>query len=167
MKSLPLFVILVTLSSSAYAEHGCQDGFIPVNQGGQQVCVADYNLPYWNNQDSSDPVVPAGPKWEDRWGAIATDASNGGVGTAANRSSKREAEKAALTSCRSKGGNKCKISLAYYNQCGAMAWGDSYAVTRGAGTLQEASEDAMKICGENTKNCSIYYGECSLPERIQ
>ncbi|WP_392389941.1 DUF4189 domain-containing protein [Acinetobacter courvalinii] len=44
--------------------------------------------------------------------------------------SKRQAEKAALTECRAKGGKKCEVDLAYYNQCAVMVTGDNSYLSR-------------------------------------
>jgi hypothetical protein len=105
--------------------------------------------------------------WADRWGAIATDATNGGVGTAVSMSSKRKAEKAALEVCRTKGGSGCKLSLTYYNQCGAMAWGATHMATASAQTIEKASELAVDSCAKGSTDCQIYYADCSMAERIQ
>lgn len=70
MKTQHLFLFgllsasVFALSNSASAEYGCQAGHIPVYQGLQQVCVADYNLPHWQNKKSSQPKA----KWATRWG---------------------------------------------------------------------------------------------------
>jgi hypothetical protein len=108
--------------------------------------------------------------WADRWGAIAIDdtVAEGGIGTVVGMPSKRKAEKAALAECRASGGGAgCKINLSYYNQCGVIAWGQNYATAMGASTIEEASEAAKQKCDEHTKDCQIYYAECSMAERIQ
>lgn len=165
---LLLWGVLLSFSCVAYAEHGCQEGFVPVNQGnGQgQTCVADYNLPYWNNRDSGESTA-SGPQWETRWGAIAIDFREGKIGTASTMSSKRGAEKDALSDCRSNGGTACKLALSYHNQCGVMAWGESYATTESAETLEQASARAIRSCSAKSSDCQIYYSDCSLAERVR
>lgn len=165
MKARVLFV-LVALSLSCLAEaQNC--GGMPAVNG---VCIppdsptSPLNSTY-GQQPGQPAVLPM--KWADRWGAIATDATNGGVGAAASLPSKRKAEKAALATCRTKGGSGCKIALSYYNQCAAMAWGASYATTTAAATIEEASDNAIARCSEHTTDCQIYYADCSMAERVQ
>lgn len=151
----------------AHAEQGCAPGFFP---GGTQpngpVCVP---IPgYGTTNATTSSSAPAHvPEWATRWGAIAIDETNSGVGVAAGMSSKRRAEKAAMKGCRAKGGSACKINLIYQNQCAVIAWGDTQASVLGAATIQEASDVALEDCGKRTSNCRIYYADCSLPERIQ
>lgn len=110
--------------------------------------------------------VPS-PRWASRWGAIAIDETNSGVGTSVAMSSKRKAEKAAMRDCQAQGGNGCKISIAYHDQCAAIAWGDVQASVLSAGTVEEAANVALEDCEKHTDNCRIYYSDCSYPERIQ
>ncbi|WP_414649256.1 DUF4189 domain-containing protein [Dyella sp.] len=49
--------------------------------------------------------------WVSSWGAIATDKAKGLLSTASGNSSQGAAELSALTECRSKGGDACKIDL--------------------------------------------------------
>lgn len=161
MRSL-ILAVLLGLSGSAFAEHGCQDGFVPVNQGnGQgQTCVADYNLPYWN--DSSQSATPT-EVWVDRWGAIAVNPDNGNVGTIANQSSKRKAKQVALERC----GSNCEVEITYYNQCAAIAWGTGRYSVNSAANADEASSRAIESCGRGASDCKVVFTECSLPERTQ
>lgn len=159
MKSL-LLVVLLGLSGAAYAEHGCQAGFIPVNQGNGQTCVADYNLPHWKNQ--SQPVTPS-VTWADRWGAIASNGKTGNVGTIAGQQNKKKAKKIALERC----GDGCKIDMVYYNQCAAIAWGTGSYSVNGAATIDEASTKAMSVCGQGANDCKVVFTECSMAERIR
>lgn len=111
--------------------------------------------------------MATGPSWMTTWGAIATDSSVSAIGSVTRQSSKRQAQKNAIKNCRANGGTKkCKVSLAYYNQCGVMAIGDSFAVTHGAGTVEEASKAAIARCSSETRNCRIILSECSYPVRV-
>jgi hypothetical protein len=93
---------------------------------------------------------------------------NGSVGAVKNMESKNKAQKAALAQCRTNGGGYgCKDALTYYNQCGVIAWGESYAATYSAATIEKASERAVEICSTQTEDCQIYYADCSLPERVR
>jgi hypothetical protein len=165
----PMLFSLLIVSSSVYAEHGCQDGFIPVNRGNGQTCVADYNLPYWANKNDESSTVPSNPQFAEKWGAIAIDdtSADTGLGTVSDMPSKRKAEKVALAKCRENGGAACKIKLSYYNQCAAIAWGDTGYNAARAATIEEASEISIRECSVNHAGCKIYYSECSLPVRVQ
>lgn len=99
---------------------------------------------------------------------IAADAITGSLGTAVDMPSSEEAERTAMSSCESKGGStNCKIYVTYRNGCGAMVAGDKAFNVRGAPTLLEATDTAMKTCKGGTTNCRVYYSACSLPVRIK
>lgn len=144
------------------AEGGtCPPGYYPVNSPGVAGCAP---IPgYGGGQDP----VPTGPTWMTTWGAIATDNSVSAIGSVTRQSSKRQAQRSAIKNCRANGGTKkCKVSLVYYNQCGVMTVGDSFAVTHGAGTVEEASRAAIARCSSETSNCRVILSECSYPVRI-
>ena len=154
-------------SGWAQAEQGCAPGFFP---GGTQpngpTCVP---IPGYGTTNNTTPpsISTPSPQWATRWGAIAIDETNSGVGVSVSMSSKRKAEKAAMKECRAKGGSSCRINLAYHNQCAVIAWGDTQASVLGASTIQEASAIAMEDCGKHTSNCRIYYADCSYAERVE
>lgn len=102
MKSL-LLVPLLSLSGIAYAEHGCQERFIPVNQDNGQTCVADYNLPHWKNKGDNQSAAKTGPQWALTWGAIALDETTGSVGATVGKSSKNDAKREAMARCAESG----------------------------------------------------------------
>ena len=173
MKSL-LLVVLLSVSGFAYAENGCQDGFIPVNQGNGQTCVADYNLPYWKGKNNSNSV-PAGPRWKTTWGAVAMSASGtGDVGTSIGKYSKNDAKREAIQRCEASG-SKCKLSLAYHNQCVVIAWASENgkaiggaAQTQGGPSIEVASKLALTACSKarNGGECTIVYSECTKPVQL-
>jgi hypothetical protein len=109
----------------------------------------------------------APPKWETRWGAIATDAEHAKLGVVIAASNKRMAELGALEDCKNKGGSNCKLQLSYYNQCAAMVVGDRVMNTGSAATLEEAKQMGLSECQKDDSNCRVYYSGCSLPERVQ
>lgn len=151
-------------SGLAYAEQGCPAGLIPTGQAPGPICVP---MPGYGIGGAS-PVQqqPRGPRWSDRYGAIAADYAHGKFGTASNMSSNRKAVDSALAERRAKGGvaEECKKGLhSWANGCGAVVWGDQYAVTRSAASEEQASAAALKECGENTSDCRVYYSACSLP----
>jgi hypothetical protein len=108
-----------------------------------------------------------GPYWATRWGAIAVDGGTGKFGGIEGLSSKRKAQKAAISECRRSGGKKCNVIASYYNQCGAMAWGDSKVASYTGPSRQEAIEFALQSCNKTTTNCESYYSGCSYPERVR
>ncbi|MFD0726805.1 DUF4189 domain-containing protein [Lysobacter brunescens] len=102
------------------------------------------------------------------WGAIAADGDKQVVASSYNQGSKRKAESSAIKECRAKGGSKkCKAWVSFYNQCGAMAAGDSQAVAFRAPTVDEASRGAVRDCASRTTNCKLIQTVCSYPARVQ
>jgi hypothetical protein len=163
-----LVLVLLSLSGSAMAEHGCPDGYVPVFQGGSQnrTCVVDYNLPV--RQEQGQPVQQPQERWESRWGALADD-GNGTMGAVTDFASKSAAQAAAITECKKRGGKGCKVVLAYYDQCAAAAVSTSSGSTFSAPTEEEAKSSALRRCEEKNGPgaCWIYYSACSLPARVQ
>ena len=168
MKAKYLLVLGLLASSWTQAEQGCAPGFSlnPNSTPGGPMCTPIPGYGTTNNPSQSQPLVPE-PRWATRWGAIAIDDTNSGVGTAVGMRSKRKAEKAAMQECQAKGGDGCRIDLAYFNQCGVIAWGDTHYVTAGSATISEASELALNDCEKTSSNCRIYYADCSYAERVQ
>lgn len=81
--------------------------------------------------------------------------------------SKQSAQKVAIAQCKANGGGKsCKVGLAFYNQCGVIASGDTATVMQGGATIEIASGMGLKKCSNDTTNCKIYYSDCSPPVRI-
>lgn len=148
------------------AEGNCPQGYYPIGggNGGWQGCAP---IPSSGGGQSSPPDT--GPQWAKRWGAIALDPSAGRYGGAEGQSSARRAEKAAVANCKKNGGGRqCKVlGGAYYNQCGALAWGDKRAEAYSAATTDEASTGAVQMCSQKTSNCKIYYSGCSYPVRVR
>lgn len=166
MKAKTLLAMgLLGLSGPAWAQ-GCPAG---IPSAGNPACIPPdrENSPYYQGHGGSNRSAAPRAIWADRWGAIAFDNTNGGVGMAASMSSKRKAEKAAMAQCRAKGGQGCWIELAYHNQCAAIAWGSRYATTASAATAGQASTRAIETCSQKTDSCKVVYSDCSIPERIQ
>jgi hypothetical protein len=152
--------LLLFFASPVLAEGGtCPPGYYPVNSPGVMGCAP---MP----GGSAEPV-DTGPSWMTTWGAIAADGDKQVVASSFNKGSKRKAESAAIKECRAKGGSKkCKTWVSFYNQCGALAAGDSQAVAFRAGTIEEASRGAVKDCSALTPNCRIVQTVCSYPVRV-
>lgn len=167
MKLKYLSVLALLFSGAVQAEQGCPDGLYPGGAGPGQICIP---MPGYGISGSSGSTQAAEPKWVTRWGAIATDdgSTGGGIlGQSESLSSKRKAEKAALSDCRAKGGNNCALVQAYHDQCIAVAWGRSRPYSVSAENSKAASDFAIAKCGESDTSCGIYYTGCSYPERVQ
>lgn len=166
-----LTISLLSISGLAYAEGGCPSGMIPYSGTGLSSCGPIPAGYYGNNNDNNSAGQSYKPpvRWATSWGAIAFDYKSGKVGAVTGQPSEQPAEAAAISECRKRGGGKdCEyISLTYYNQCAAMAWGHDQSVSSHAATIDEASERAMKRCNKLTTDCQIYYADCSLAKRIQ
>lgn len=162
-----VFVAFLSVLSSAAVAQGCPNG-IPA--AGNPGCIPpdQSNSPYYQS-GSSGQNVPAA-HWEDRWGAIAIDDRDGGVGLGAAEmmATERKAKKAALGECRAKGGTSCRVILAYYNQCGVVVAGDAGWNSTSAGSVDEATKRSFEKCKKSgLKNCKAYYSNCSLAERVR
>ncbi|URL59526.1 DUF4189 domain-containing protein [Luteibacter flocculans] len=123
-------------------------------------------MPGYNAPNASTPVAPA-PVWKDKWGAIALDKDAGDAGTIADRDTKAIAVHDAMSDCKARGAQGCKVVLTYYNQCAAIAWSDD---SYGASTdknLQMAEDGALGACRKNGTGCKIVYSACSMPERVR
>jgi len=116
VKKALIFCALFCLFNFARAEGGCADGYYPANPPAPNVC---YPFPETErNTQTQQYQIPL----ETRWGAIATDNLNVGA------KSKRIAAKAAVAQCRSNGGTKCIVDIAYYNQCAVIVLGEKNTI---------------------------------------
>ena len=96
-------------------------------------------------------------------GAIAPSPEGGVLGTAVGAKNKHEAERQALADCQAKGGEACKVAVAYHNQCAAMILGEkTYNLVR-AVSIEEAEQIGFKDCMKDNSNCRIYYSACTEP----
>lgn len=112
---------------------------------------------------------PPPVKWVERWGAIATYEPAGIFGTATGMASKADAENAAMSECKKRGGGaNCKLDVWYSNQCVAMVVSDRGYNTSTGKTTELAAQKGMRTCIESgDPNCHVYYTACSNAERIQ
>jgi hypothetical protein len=111
---------------------------------------------------NGQPAQPRG-RWEIRWGAIAIDETKNTLGAVVGMRSKSKATKAAVEKCRANNGSlACKKTLySYYNQCAAVAWGDTGYIRASGPNLNEVSQRAMLSCSKTVSNCKVVYAECS------
>jgi len=163
-----LLAMLFLVVSAVHAEGGCPPGFEPSGVApSPQDPVACRPIPSYNQQQTQQQAPPP-PSWISQWGAVATDAIKGSLGTATNLPSKNSAEQVALADCQSNGGLQCKINVSYDNECAVLVVGATgYNVSANV-TLDKAIQHAMKVCGaDGDKTCQVYYSACSLPVQIQ
>lgn len=96
------------------------------------------------------------------------DPVSGKTAVAGNKRNQKQAESEAVASCTKKGGSNCKVTVSYGNQCGVLAWGNNWTVSRSAPTLEEASKQALDQCQRDIgAACEVFFSDCSLPVRVQ
>ncbi|RUL66561.1 DUF4189 domain-containing protein [Dyella dinghuensis] len=157
-------ISLLCVSFAAHAEGGCPPGMIPYSGTDISSCGP---IPPGYYQNSQQPQAPP-MQWASTWGAIATDEPHGILGAAVGMPSKREAEQAALSDCRSKNGSDCKLELAYDNECAALVVSKTGYVVTAHQTKDLAIQSGMKTCRDSGyEDCHAYYSACSLPQQIQ
>lgn len=105
----------------------------------------------------------------DLWAAIAVgeteqNCRSSAAGYAWDYSSRRSAERDALSQCRSGGGN-CLSGrvVSWRNGCGAFAEGDGCGGgwTGGHDSRSSAERQALSLCRQNTQNCSVVRSICT------
>lgn len=151
---------------TGHAEQGCPDGLAPIGQAPGPICVPQPGYGIGGSSPIQQrPNVPQ-PRWLERWGAIAIDGVAQKMGAVTDKKSSRDAQKAALKECQTRGGSaqECKKTLLVYgNGCGAVALGADFVVARGGGSIEQASERAQKECSANSVDCEVLYTRCSYP----
>lgn len=134
-------------ASSAAVGQGCPGG---IPSAGNPGCIppGQSNSPYYQSGSSASAAPVA--RWDDRWGAIALDDRDNGIGlgVAQMADSERAAKKSAIDDCRAKGGLSCKVILAYYNQCGVVVAGDRGLNSTSAASVDEAAKRGLKSVRE-------------------
>ncbi len=121
-----------------------------------------------NSGDSTPPQDSGGSQPTrtvivDRFGAVALNAKTGTYGYAQQKSSKEEAQTAAIADCN----DGCSIVGTYSNQCAAYVKGiqpTGYGLSKlGFGKSKPVAEqNALAACGKKAKNCQILMSECSI-----
>lgn len=161
-----LLLGLLCVSGHAFAEGGCPEGMYPTGggNGGWTSCAP---IPGYGSSGPGQSNPQPSQVWVKQWGAIAVDEKAGRLGGTDGSSSKREAKKAAIEECQKNGGSKCKVAIAYYNQCGALAWGDNYGTSASGPERDDTIKNALASCVKETVNCKIYYAGCSYSARVR
>jgi hypothetical protein len=114
--------------------------------------------------------IPSQPAavWEERWGAIAMDYGNGAAGGVKDGATKQDATRRAIERCTGSGGTQCELTIAFENQCVAVAQKSvSGAIsTATAADSTEATARVLQRCGDGTV-CKVVYEFCVRPVRVK
>lgn len=159
--------VIFLLLPTAVSAQGCPAG---IPSAGNPACIPQdrENSPYYQGGQGQGLE----PRWHLTWGAIASDSGTGDIGVAVGKYSKVDAQREALERCADHGATKCKVLLAYHNQCAAIAWptknGDlvgGTSVTRGGPSVEDASAGALSSCAAKNYGglCKIIYSDCTKP----
>ncbi|QQP96797.1 DUF4189 domain-containing protein [Lysobacter enzymogenes] len=101
-------------------------------------------------------------QWTQRWGAIAGD-GRGHWGESDSRRYRIQATREALRRCRENGGERCKLTVTYGDQCVAQASDGATAVAMVRPTREAAVDAALSDCAgyAQGRECRIRYAACS------
>lgn len=164
-----LVLLMLFLPRLAMAEGRCPPGQYPIGGQGVGGCA-----PIATGDEADAPSPKPTGKWETRWGAIVEDADVLATGVADTRKSKRDATSAATKECERLGGKKCKLRIAYYNQCVAMADPTVESRKRTPGQSTANAEETLELAKSKAlqrfeaygsgQDCTIVYSACSMSE---
>jgi len=161
-------LIILSISGVAAAEGRCPPGMF---ETGSRDYIGCAPIPGYGQQGDSDSDPPPTPMvWERRWRAIAREVGGGSLAGVNGFKSETAAKQAAITQCQATATVSkaaCKVTLPYYNQCAAFAWGPGWGGAVSAADLPKAKEEALKDCNSKTGTaCEIFYTGCSLDELV-
>ncbi|SMR80805.1 protein of unknown function [Stenotrophomonas sp. yr243] len=158
-------ISLGAFQATAFAEGGCPAGQYPIGGQGVQGCAP---IPGAGGGDSTAPRATG--RWIKTWGAISVS-PDGKSGVAVGKRSKSEAEGEAMGQCVESGGQGCRASFAYKNQCVAAVvpssgrGGTSFG---GGETVEKAAELANSVCRKGGgEGCHSVYTACTAPEYVK
>ena len=138
--ALAVVAVMLALANPAAAEQGCADGYKPTPTQNGVECRPVPGL-YRGSGAGAAPGPLGGTL-----GAIVMDAASGMTGIGGSQPTEEAAIQAATAMCQRKGGKNCRVDITYSNQCGALAWGSSHAVSARGRTLEIASKFAIDAC---------------------
>ena len=160
-----LFLLgLLIFHMPAHAEGGCPPGMIPYS--GTDINSCGPIPPGYYQQASQIPNTPS-PRWESRWGAIATDAPKGIIGSSSAALSEKDAGAKAIADCKSKGGATCTLKATYANGCGVLLVSDKAFNVNWGPTEAVAIQKGMEVCKTGGSGCRVYFSSCSPAAQIQ
>lgn len=166
MKSIVLTCLLLAMVSFSSHTHaqvaGCAPGDILSTAGGVSTCLPGSAPP-----PEPEAPQPVQPKWESRWGAIATDANKGVIGSSIGMSNESLAKSAAMDDCHKKGGIDCVLQMPFSNGCAALIVGDTVFNVIADKTSELAAQVGIKQCSKDSTNCRVYFMTCSPAVRVR
>lgn len=150
------FLALVLACEALAQQRPGGNGPLPGDPG-YNGAVGQHEIPMPRPQPSGE--------WIKTWGAIA-NGSNGVGGTSVGMLTKSAAEGEAVARCVSGGGQDCRASFTYYNQCAVILSAISDPVTdmlQGAESIEVATKVGMPKCRSmnNGSECRVVYSACS------
>ena len=163
-------LFLMVCSFMVKAEGRCPPGYFPTTNPDFVGCAPIYGSGGYDSGYSPAlaPKPPdPGARWKFRWGAIVVDGEKGKFGGADGFERPSQAKKAAVKDCRKHGGKRCELLIEYYNQCGALVWGENRYSGHSGPVPDEVSQRALSLCAKETSNCQIYYMGCSYPVEVE
>lgn len=160
-----LFGIIIAFAIAPHASAQCAPG---IPSAGNPGCGPPNqpNSPYYRESGPTQPPAQAAV-WADRWVAVAIDSQTGDAGFSTDRRSKAEASQAALDDCGTAGSTGCKVLIAYYNQCAALAQplGGGTVSAVSSADSEDAKKSAIRNCGGREHSCKIVYSNCVVAAR--
>lgn len=174
MKIIVSVICLLFVVPWTALAQGCPSG---IPSGGNPMCIPPNveGSPYYSAPAAQEVLRS---QWQLTWGAIATDSETGDVGVVVGEFSRSKAKRKAMSRCAADGARKCKVELAYKNQCAVIAWpsengqpvGGGASVIQSGPSVAIATELALKACtaergGRDT--CTIIYSDCTIPVLVR
>ena len=152
------FIALMGIATAAYAQSAAEIGAMhnncnhPNYQGDRSRCGGGNRAPV------------SAEVWENRFGALALDPSNGNLFSIEGETSKRRAINAAHKKC---GKKDCIVGINIRNGCIASSWGGGKYFWTGHEDKKAAEDQAMQECRAARDGCELMYSGCSLPVRVK
>jgi len=177
LKILSLLAVVWLSIPAGLADNGCPGSMEPsrVPAGPEQQArvlgCAPANAHAVSSSSSVSSASSSSPpvtQWAQRWGALAFSRGDAAghksvLVDASNETSQELASRAALQRCQAQGGQSCRVSLVYANQCVVIVRGDvsaSYAVDP---VPEKAAQKAMAVCHQRNRQCTVSRTGCSMP----
>lgn len=173
LRYLLVMMHLAVMPGMTNAEGRCPLGMFETGSRDYLACapIPGYGQNDSDGYDNGDSGPPPRPMvWEKRWGAIAREVGGGALAGVNGFKSEAAAKQAAMAQCEAAATVSkaaCKVTLPYYNQCAAFAWGEGWGGAVSAVDLPKAEAEALKDCNAKASfTCEIFYSGCSLDELV-
>lgn len=154
-----LAIFVIFSFNSVLAQTRCPPGATP----GSVQCQPDQS----SSSATPQTVIRYTGRWDKTWGAI-SDGENGVGGVVTGKLTKDDAENGAIAACISRGGQGCKATFSYFNQCVAALGtvkGGGHGFTQSAASEEEAARLGIAACEKRNdgKTCQVVYSACTEP----